>query len=158
MVERVRATGGWRRALSAGLLLLTMPLVAVASGETEEIQVEELARGQMTWDGDRLPEYPDGQPEVTILRITIPAGARLPLHHHPVINAGVLLEGELTVVRDTGEEHELAAGEAIIELVDTPHYGRNDGDRDAEIIVFYAGAADLPITVMEEAREHDGRR
>jgi quercetin dioxygenase-like cupin family protein len=53
------------------------------------------------------------------------------LHHHPVISAGVLLEGELTVVGSEGSTLQLLAGDAIIEMVDTPHYGMNQGSEDA---------------------------
>ncbi len=97
-----------------------------------------------------LPAYPQGQPQVTILRITIPAGARLPLHRHPVINAGVLTRGQLVVVTEDGRELRLAAGDPIVEVVDTPHQGFNPGSEPAEIIVFYAGQAGTPLAVRQE--------
>ncbi len=53
---------------------------------------------RMAAAGNTLPEYPEGKPEITILRIQIPPGTTLPLHTHPVINAGVLLSGELAVI------------------------------------------------------------
>lgn len=111
--------------------------------------VKELVRSSRSWNGDALPPYPAGQPEVTILRIGIPAGARLDMHHHPVINAGVLLAGELTVVATDGKTLHLKAGDPIVEVVGTPHYGINEGSVPAEIVVFYAGVEDRPITVVE---------
>jgi hypothetical protein len=33
--------------------------------------------------------------------------------------------------------------------VNTPHYGMNEGKVPAEIVVFYAGVVDTPITVVE---------
>ena len=39
------------------------------------------------WDGRTLPNYPDGQPKLKILRIQVPSGVTLPWHYHPVINA-----------------------------------------------------------------------
>lgn len=110
--------------------------------------IEVLAKTSQSWDGEVLPLYPAGAPEIRILRIRVPAGAELPVHSHPVINAGVLLTGELTVVTETGEKLHLKAGEAIVEVVEKWHQGRNDGDETAEIIVFYAGTADLPNTVL----------
>jgi len=71
----------------------------------------------------------------------------LPLHKHPVINAGVLLSGDLTVVTEDGRTLHLKAGEAIVEVVTTWHYGKNEGNKPAEIIVFYAGTMDAPMTV-----------
>lgn len=45
-------------------------------------------------------------------------------------------------------EH-LIAGEAIVEVVDKWHYGRNDSYEPAEIVVFYAGIVGQPITVKQ---------
>ncbi len=86
-------------------------------------------------------------PEITILRITIPPHHVLPLHTHPIINAGVLLKGALTVVTNTGQILRLKPNGPIVELVNTWHYGKNDGNEPAEIIVFYIGEKDQPITI-----------
>ncbi len=59
------------------------------------VEVIELSKTVSSWDGGILPAFPEGQPEITILRITVPPGVSLPEHKHPVINAGVLLRGEL---------------------------------------------------------------
>jgi len=117
--------------------------------DSEGVDVEVLQKSSISWDGDALPEYPEGTPEVTVLRITIPAHTKLPLHHHPVINAGVLTRGQLTVVTVDGKELHLEAGDSLVELVGTVHFGRNDSDEPAEIIVFYAGIQGEPITVKE---------
>ena len=69
------------------------------------------------------------------------------MHKHGVINAGFLLSGELTVVTEDGSTLQLKAGEALVEVVNTWHYGKNAGTVPAEIVVFYAGAKDVPITV-----------
>lgn len=109
-----------------------------------------LVKTTQSWNGQVLPGYPQGQPEITILRITIPAGARLATHKHPVINAGVLLSGQLTVVTTDGKELHLTAGDPIVEVVNTLHYGFNPGAVPAEIVVFYAGVAGAPITIVEQ--------
>jgi quercetin dioxygenase-like cupin family protein len=111
------------------------------------VVVEQLAKSSSSWDGKSLPVYPQGQPEVTILRIKIPAGAKLEIHNHPVINAGVLLAGELTVVTEDNKTLHLKAGDSIVEVVNKAHYGKNEGNQTAEIIVFYAGEVNKPITV-----------
>lgn len=131
---------------------LCLALALVGTGraqEAEGIQAAVLAKATTSWDGTVLPGYPKGQPEVTILRIKIPPKVKLPLHEHPVINAGVLLRGALTVVTTDHRTLHLKAGDAIVEVVDKWHYGINEGDVPAEIVVFYAGAAGLPITVKE---------
>jgi quercetin dioxygenase-like cupin family protein len=115
--------------------------------DVNNIIVETLAKSNSSWDGEVLPDYPKGKPEVTILRIKIPAGAKLEMHNHPVINAGVLLAGELTVVTEDNKTLHLKAGDSIVEVVNKKHYGKNEGSQIAEIIVFYAGVADKPITI-----------
>ena len=100
-----------------------------------------------SWDGTTLPEYPKGQPEVTILKITVPKGVQLPMHQHPVINAGIVLKGEITVTKKDEEKIVLKAGDAIAEVVDQWHFGANTGDEPVDILVFYAGVKDKPITV-----------
>lgn len=111
------------------------------------VTVDVLAKTGSSWNGKALPGYGNGAPEVTILRIAIPPGVRLPLHKHPVINAGVMTKGELTVTTKKGQVLHLHEGEPIVEVVDTWHYGKNEGSETAEIIVFYAGIQGEPITI-----------
>ncbi len=114
------------------------------------IVAEEIEKTTTTWNGDTLPAYPEGQPEITLLKITIPPQTRLPLHKHPVINCGYLLEGVLHVTADDGSVLEMEEGDSIVELVDQWHYGKNPGEEPAVILVFYAGVVDKPITVIKD--------
>ncbi len=113
------------------------------------VRVDVLAKTSLSWDGSRLPDYSKGTPEITILKIKIPPGAQLPLHEHPVINAGVLLSGELTVVTEDNKTLHLKAGEPIVEVVNKWHYGKNEGDKTAEILIVYAGVLDTAITIKK---------
>jgi hypothetical protein len=45
-------------------------LITACAGNLNNVVVEQLAKSNQSWDGESLPEYPKGQPEVTILRIT----------------------------------------------------------------------------------------
>ena len=132
------------------VILAVLLLAGHAQGEAEQaVSVKELVRSSRSWDGTPLPAYPAGQPEISILRISIPPGARLPVHRHPVINAGVLVNGELTVVTKEAKVLKLVAGDPIVEVVDTWHYGSNDGPEPADIIVFYAGSPGMELSVKE---------
>ena len=108
--------------------------------------VTRVAETASSWDGAPLPAYPAGRPQVTILRATIPPHATLPRHTHAVVNAGVILRGELTVVSDNGTERTFRAGEGIVELVGTVHYGENRGDGETEMVMFYAGTEGVPLS------------
>jgi len=133
---------------SLGIILLI--IFNVRAEDEQGIKVDVLAKTTSSWDGNMLPNYPLENPEITILKFTIFPGTQLPLHYHPVINAGVLISGELTVITEDNEILYLKAGETIVEVVDKWHYGKNEGDLPAEIIVFYAGTPEIPITIKKE--------
>ncbi|MCF7869726.1 MAG: cupin domain-containing protein [Candidatus Omnitrophica bacterium] len=128
-------------------LFLTLNVCAV---DNAAIESRQLIKSSCSWNGQELPAYPEGEPQITILRIKIPAGAKLPMHKHPAINAGILIKANLTVITESGKVLELKAGDPIIEVVETWHYGQNKDDGPAEIIVFYAGAKKEPITIIKE--------
>ncbi|MFR9649028.1 MAG: cupin domain-containing protein [Rikenellaceae bacterium] len=116
------------------------------SGEATSSTVVLLDGVQQSWDGAELIDYPTGKPSITMLKITVPPNCSLPQHYHPVINVGYMLEGELTVTDDKGNVTTIAAGEPLVETVNTIHYGANRGETDAVILVFYAGEVDGSIT------------
>ena len=67
-----------------------------------------------------------------------------------MINAGVLVNGQLTVKTTDGKVLRLKAGDPIVEVVNTLHYGINEGTVPAEIVVFYAGIVGQAVTVSEQ--------
>ena len=154
-MDRFRATRRSRRRalapllLAGGLLLTVLP--APAEGEPAGVTVRTLVQSTRSWNGTPLPAYPGGQPEVTVLHITIPPGVALPMHQHPVINAGMLIRGQLLVTSAAGASVQLRAGQGLIEMVNQPHYGTNTGTEPAEIVVVYAGVKCQPITVPAPA-------
>jgi quercetin dioxygenase-like cupin family protein len=132
--------------------LLFVPLTALLltlMTSDEKVSSETICRSTTSWDGKTLPAYGTGQPEITIKRVTIPSGTTLPLHKHPIINAGVLLRGKLTVETDDGKRLVLSAGDPIVELVNQWHRGINQGDETVEILVFYAGTVGDTLTIKK---------
>lgn len=67
-----------------------------------------------------------------------------------MINAVVLISGQRTVVTTGGKTQYLKAGDPFVEFVNTMHYGINQGKNPAELVVFYAGIINTPITVVEK--------
>ncbi|OZB32993.1 MAG: hypothetical protein B7X60_15645, partial [Polynucleobacter sp. 39-45-136] len=109
------------------VLLTAFPLtsfaqLAQANQIPGEVKVTQILKATKEWDGSPLPPYPPKNPEITILRYEIPPGIRLPMHKHPVINAGVVLQGQLTVTAKDGKQLILNEGDSIVELVDKWHY------------------------------------
>jgi len=133
--------------LFCGICLTLLLSSHVWARDVNTVKVDVLAKTSLSWDMGTLPGYADGKPEITILKITIPPKTQLPLHKHPVISVGVLLKGELTVILEDEQTLYLKAGDSIVETVNKWHYGKNDGNESAVIIVFYAGIVDAPITI-----------
>lgn len=146
------------KALLPGLLLIALTLPALRAAEAAapgKIQVETLVQSTKSWDGTPLPPFPAGaQPEMRVVRITIPPHTSLPVHKHPVYNAGVLLKGSLVVELvggpNDGKTMTMKAGDPLVEVMNQWHYGRNDGDEPAEILVVYTGPKGTPITVLKD--------
>jgi len=111
----------------------------VLAQQTEPIHKDVLAQTTKSWDGNPLPNYLRGKPEVSILRFRIEPGARLPCHKHQFINAGVSLRGELIVQTEDQKTLHLKAGDSIVETMNKWHCGVNESTELAELIVFYAG-------------------
>ncbi len=135
--------------LFCGICLTLLLSTSIWAQNANNVKVDVLIKTSSSWDGSNLPAYKKGKPEITILRITIPPGVQLPLHKHPVINAGVLLKGELTVITEDHKKLHMKAGDSIVEVVNKWHYGKNEGNKPAEILVFYAGIQGTPITVKK---------
>lgn len=56
-----------------------------------------------SWNGVRYERYPDGTPQLSVLRFSLPPHSSLPWHTHAVPDAAFVVEGELTLEeRDTG--------------------------------------------------------
>ena len=128
-------------------LIFTINLRAL---EEKAIYADVLLKTTKSWDGVVFPEYPKGEPEITILKIIIPPHMQLPIHKHPIINAGILLKGKLTVETEDNEKLYLKEGDSIAEVVNKWHHGINESDEPVEILVFYAGIKDMPITIKKE--------
>jgi len=137
-----------KRRIVYGMMIMIM-FSSLVAADNVSTQVEVLAKTSASWNGADLPRYSWGKPEVTLLRISIPPHTDLAWHKHPVINAGVMISGELTVITDKQDTLYLKAGDPIVEVVDTWHFGKNEGDEAVDIIVFYAGVKNKDITILK---------
>ena len=135
------------------LALCLISTCAFADGDHGDVSVEILVQSDSSWNGDKLPAYPTEDPVISVVKVTVPPRSKLKWHSHPCINAGYLISGEVTVTTVDGLERVVKAGEGLIELVDKLHYGRNDGEVPAEIIVVYAGVKDQPLAIIKDKQD-----
>ena len=133
------------------IVVLALSLLALGSLSAQEkatVTVEKILDTETAWDGSSYGSYPDGQPELSVLKITIPPNTALPWHTHPIPNAGYVVSGELTVERKDGERKVVKQGEVLPETVDSIHRGIS-GNRPVTLIVFYAGVRGLPLSKLD---------
>ena len=115
--------------------------------ELQEVRSTEMFRTSQSWDGVDLPDYPQGRPELVAIKYEIPAGQKLGWHHHPVMNYGILVQGDLTIIAEDGTEKTVHEGEAIVEMVGTVHHGENRGTKPVVLYMFYSSQKDTPLSV-----------
>ena len=115
----------------------------------KEVQSTELIRTSQSWDGVELPDYLQGKPEIVGMKYEIPAGQKLGIHYHPVMNFGILVQGDLTIISEDGLEKVVHEGEAIVEMVGTVHHGENRGTKPVVLYMFYLSQKGLPLSVQQ---------
>ncbi|WP_426338944.1 cupin domain-containing protein [Pseudoduganella sp. S-14] len=135
-------------AIAVAVLALFASQPAVALEQSASVKVTKLLQSPSSWNGAALA-YPSGQAEVTALLVEIAPGGETGWHLHPVPSFGYLLEGELEVSLKDGSVKRVLAGQALAEVVNTLHNGRNVGKGPARLVVFYAGVTGSTLTVKE---------
>ena len=104
--------------------------------------------------GERVVAYPEGTPEMRVYRITLPVGAKIPLHIHPSPVVVVVEQGSLSNVRivDGAEVTDIVeAGDGFLEgNPEEPHYVINKGSEPAVSLVTFASVEGMPNMVRVE--------
>ena len=135
------------------LLILSILLTTACASTSNNVvpgnpSSETLLESTASWDGEGFT-YPDGEAQITISRVKIPKGARLPMHCHPVPLGGYLVKGLLEVQKEDGSTFLLKKDEPLIEVSMQWHYGR--ALEDTEILVIYSGASGIPVTLLKDS-------
>ena len=129
---------------------LFLAVCVLASSGAYAANSETLIETDSHWNKQTIKPISIDHPQITMLRITIPAGEKLPMHKHPILNIGYLTKGELTVRSENGDVLVLHPGDPIVELVDVWHYGESTGSEDAEIVVTYVGDKEDSLSIAKE--------
>ncbi len=119
--------------------------------ESASIKASTILKTETSWDGQPI-EYPTGKAEITGMLVEIAPGGETGWHLHATPSFGMILEGELEVQLKTGEVKHLKSGEALAEVVNTLHNGRNLGSIPVKLVVFYAGAVGQKLSTKEITR------
>jgi quercetin dioxygenase-like cupin family protein len=127
--------------------LLWMIAASRATAGNPHIAVSQVLQTTRSWDGNKYSRYVNGQPQITILKISIPPNTALDWHEHPMIGAAYVVSGQITLeIRGTRKRKTFSAGQALAESVATVHRGYTT-NQPVDLVVFYAGAVGLPLSI-----------
>ena len=129
------------------LLILNSTAINAPAAEYEGLKVTQIKKSTTSSNGQRLDYLKTDSPEVTVLMVEIPAGAETGWHIHPVPVYGYMLSGAIEVEMENKETYDFREGDALLEVVNTPHNGKNMGSIPAKLVVFYTGEQGKPNTV-----------
>ncbi|MBL6853728.1 MAG: cupin domain-containing protein [Alphaproteobacteria bacterium] len=130
------------RMAAAAVMVLVMCCGALAA-DPPKVNVQPVTRTNTTVTGQPIavPQNPD----VIVSIATFPVGARLPEHQHPHPHYVYVLEGVLTVVNtETKKTFDVKAGDFVVEMQDTWHYGINNGTVPVKLLVIDQVPAGTP--------------
>lgn len=130
--------------------LLFLPSGAPAINSSSVVKARTVLKTTESWDGKKIV-YPEGEAEVTGMVIEIAPGGQTGWHLHPVPSFALLVQGKLDVNLKDGRVKHLKAGDALAEVTNTLHNGRNVGKNTVKLAVFYAGVKGKSLTVKEPA-------
>ena len=131
-------------------VLLASSSLSCATTESSAfaIKVETLIQSTSSRDGTPFTAYPVGQPQITVLKITVPPHTRMEWHSHPIPIAGYILSGELTIEKTDGTTQQFVAGQAVAETVDSIHRGTT-GATPVVVIALCPGTPGKPVSNRE---------
>ena len=138
---------------ASGLAAASVLIFSGAALASPQPITEELFTANRTLGG-RVVAYPEGTPEMRVYRITLPVGAKIPLHIHPSPVVVVVEQGRLSNVRivDGAEVTDIVeAGDGFLEgNPEEPHYVINKGSEPVVSLVTFASVEGMPNMVRVE--------
>lgn len=135
------------RATITGVFLTAISVGLTSGGE---ISTKPLLNTPSTHLNQPL-RLPAKEPRVKVLTVTVPPGMATNWHTHDALVVGYIVRGAVTVEYDHGERAVLAAGDALVEALDTVHRGVNHGTEPVEILVVHLAEGDAPLSVAAKA-------
>jgi quercetin dioxygenase-like cupin family protein len=127
------------------LTLLNHP--AAFCSDYEGLKVTLVKKTTTTTNGQKISYPKTDSPEVTVVTVDIPPNSETGWHMHPIPVYAYVLSGELIVELEDGKQDLFKEGDSIIEVVNTPHNGRNLGKVPVKLVVFYMGVEGKPNTI-----------
>jgi quercetin dioxygenase-like cupin family protein len=120
--------------------IIILTSVGAFASDYEGVKVTLIKKATTAANGQKLAYTGTANPEVTAALVEIPPGGDTGWHSHPILVYAYVLSGKITVALEGGSQYDFKEGEAILEVINTPHIGRNNGTVPVKLVVFYTGA------------------
>lgn len=131
-------------------LTLLAFLSLTARSQYSGLNIKELLRTDTTSIGQKIT-YPEfANPEVTMLKITIPPGKSTGWHKHSIPVFAYVVKGTLTVELEDHREIKFKEESTFAEMRNTNHNGSNKEDSDLVLIAIYMGGKGEKLSIMKE--------
>jgi quercetin dioxygenase-like cupin family protein len=124
--------------------LFCLSSLAGADQYSGGVQARVVLKTKNMSNGQPIAYLKTDNPEVTVMTVELHPGAETGWHTHPVPVYAYVLSGSLTIEMEGKKTAIFRAGDAIVEVVNTRHSGKNTGDVPVKLVVFYTGAENLP--------------
>jgi quercetin dioxygenase-like cupin family protein len=135
------------------IMLVGLSLVIVQSAFSADynsgVTSKVLVKSTLTGNGQKITYPLTDRAEITAMTVDLAPGAETGWHKHPVPVYAYVVSGNLSVELEDGKLLSFTAGEAIIEVVNTMHNGRNSGTVPVKLAVFYLGAEGIPNVIRK---------
>ena len=130
-------------------LITALIVFSSVSAAPPETSVDLLLDSDLTILGDAFA-YPAGRARITAARLTVPPGATVPLHLHPVPLFVYILQGEISVDYGSRGTITYRKGDTFVEAFEWPHHARNAGKGNVKLLAVYVGAEGVPNSIALE--------
>jgi len=138
------------------ILLLTIVPYAFAGDYNSGVTAKILGKTSVTGNGQKITYPVTDRAEVTAMSVDLAPGAETGWHKHPVPVYAYVISGNLFVEIEDGKQLSFGAGDAVIEVVDTFHNGKNRGNEPVKLAVFYLGLEGAPIVIKPGPTDNPG--
>jgi len=130
------------------LILILLPFAiapAIHSSEyLSEVKSQKILVTTTAENGQPIHYLQTDHPEVTAMTVEIPPGAQTGWHLHREPVYAYVLAGQLEVELADGKKLQFRQGDAIVEVQNIAHNGRNIGSNPVRLAVFYSGEVGQP--------------
>jgi len=134
------------------ILLVTMHLIAQDVVYNRAIQSLTILKTDTTIAGQTISKYFSYPSEVTGLKVILTPGTETGWHKHTVPGFAYIFKGTLTIETESGNIFVFKEGQSFAEVVNMNHNGINNGKDTVELIAYFVGEKNKPITIKKELK------